>query len=631
MAGNTAGSLASTNLGDNDAWLAKYNTEGIQQWIIQIGTSSSESIGELATDTDGNLYAGGYTGGSLGGINASAGSNDAWLAKFDTDGNQQWIVQTGTSSADSVSGLGTDDAGNLFVAGTTSGSLASTNLGDDDAWLAKYRASDGYQYWQVQFGTGEADSSTSLAMDVDGGVYVAGSTYGSFGAVSAGNYDAWLVYYSNPAPTAVPTPLPTPVPSPAPEAAYTQAWVTQLGSSYGDYAYAVAACAATGDVFVGGYTDGGSLNGTNAGGEDVWFSKYDSSGTMAWTKQFGTSSDDRLHAMTCDSTGNLFVGGRTAGSLGGAHAGGTFDVWFAKFSSAGDQQWISQLGTSASEEIIQAIDCTSDGSVFIGGTTQGSLGGSNAGSNDFFVAKYDSDGAQLFIVQEGTSSHDSVHAMATDIDGNVFVAALTTGSLGGNNAGSGDIFIAKYSSAGVQQWSIQIGTSSDDYPLSMTTDGDGSVFLGGFTNGGSLGGTNAGSYDIWLAKYDTDGNQQWIVQTGTDSSDILRGMGTDDAGNLFVAGFTEGSLASANLGGDDAWLAKYRSSDGYQYWQVQFGTGFEDEVWGLAMDGNGGVYVAGYTAGSFGAVNAGSYDAWLAYYPGPAPTAVPTPAPTALP
>jgi hypothetical protein len=75
--------------------------------------------------------------------------------------------------------------------------------------------------------------------------------------------------------------------------AETLEWIRQLGNgsgdirTCGDISWAVSADG-QGSVYIAGFT-GGSLEGTNAGGNDAFISKYDASGTLQWTQQLGTS------------------------------------------------------------------------------------------------------------------------------------------------------------------------------------------------------------------------------------------------------------------------------------------------------------------------------------------------------
>jgi hypothetical protein len=87
------------------------------------------------------------------------------------------------------------------------------------------------------------------------------------------------------------------------------------------------------------------------------------------------------------------------------------------------------------------------------GYTWGGLGGNtNVGSDDLFVVKYDSEGIKQWVQQFGSSSYDYAQGIATDTGGNVYVTGSTSGGLDGNtNAGSNDFFVVKYDSGGNKQ------------------------------------------------------------------------------------------------------------------------------------------------------------------------------------
>ena len=120
--------------------------------------------------------------------------------------------------------------------------------------------------------------------------------------------------------------------------------------------------------------------------------------------------------------------------------------------------------------------------------------------------------------QLGTSSTDRSNGVSADGLGNVYISGCTDGSLGGPNAGGDDAFVSKYDAAGTLQWTRQLGTSSTDLSHGVSADGLGNVYISGYTDG-SLGGPNAGSYDAFVSKYDAAGTLQWTRQLGTSATD----------------------------------------------------------------------------------------------------------------
>ena len=72
----------------------------------------------------------------------------------------------------------------------------------------------------------------------------------------------------------------------------------------------------------------------------------------------------------------------------------------------------------------------------------------------------------------------------------------------------GDIFLVKYNSLGEKIWTKQLGTSSMDIVLGLTTDSSGNIYVTGETGGGLDGNTNFGGYDIFLVKFNSDGVKQ---------------------------------------------------------------------------------------------------------------------------
>ena len=120
----------------------KYYDNGTKQWTKQLGTSSTDTANGVATDSSGNVYVAGGTYGGLDG-NTSAGVNDLFVVKYNSSGTKQWTKQLGTSSRDIAVGVDTDSSGNVYVTGYTGGGLdGNTSAGARDLFVVKYN-SDG--------------------------------------------------------------------------------------------------------------------------------------------------------------------------------------------------------------------------------------------------------------------------------------------------------------------------------------------------------------------------------------------------------------------------------------------------------------------------------------------------------
>lgn len=113
-------------------------------------------------------------------------------------------------------------------------------------------------------------------------------------------------------------------------------------------------------------------------------------------------------------------------------------------------------------------------------------------------------------IQFGTDGADWTSGVSIDANGNIYVAGSTEGGLDGNiNAGHYDIFLIKYDSSGEKQWTRQFGTTSPDGASRVSVDANRNiVYITGYTGGGLDGNINAGLEDVFLVRYDTNGNKQ---------------------------------------------------------------------------------------------------------------------------
>ena len=156
----------------------------------------------------------------------------------------------------------------------------------------------------------------------------------------------------------------------------------------------------------------------------------------------------------------------------------------------------------------------------------------------------------------GSTGSDIAYSVAIDSNNNVYITGYTYGSLYGTNAGNVDAFLVKYDSTGIKVWTRQLGTTGEDIAYRVAIDSNNNVYITGYTQG-SLHGSNAGSFDAFLAKYDSTGTKVWTRQLGSTAADFANSVAIDSNNNVYITGSTAGSLDGTNAGDRDAFLAKY--------------------------------------------------------------------------
>jgi fibronectin type 3 domain-containing protein len=295
----------------------------------------------------------------------------------------------------------------------------------------------------------------------------------------------------------------------------------------------------------------------------------------------------------------------TATTQGVAASGGS-QLWATRFSGIGafDNAYAMSL----------AVDPLGN-SVVVGSFQRTvSFGGASltsAGAGDVFVVKYSATGQHLWSQRFGGTADDVAQGVAVDAAGNVFVTGYFTGSASFGGAtltavGQTDIFLAKYSSAGVHQWSAGYGGFNPDRGYSVAVDAGGSVVIAGYLvgtvdfGGGPL--TSAGLADAFLAKFSSAGAHQWSRRFGGASSDIAETVAVDATGNIAAAGYFQGSAdfgggALTSAGGNDAFTARY-DANGNHLWSRAWGGASDDRATGVAVDGAGSVLTTGTFTGS---------------------------------
>jgi hypothetical protein len=408
--------------------------------------------------------------------------------------------------------------------------------------------------WNKQVGTISNDQVTSIAIGFDGSIYAVGYTEGTIdtknnsgfavgigGQKNLGLSDAFIAKFYGDG---------------------TQLWTNQIGSNSWDSAKAIS-IGSDGSIYIAGDANASVDGQAYLGSSDAFITKLSPNGTKLWTKQIGTSSVDQTSGLASGSDGSIYITGYTEGSINGAANAGFSDSFLAKFSIEGIQLWTNQIGSN-SWDSAKAISIGSDGSIYIAGDANGSVDGqAYFGSSDAFLVKYNSSGTKLWTKQIGTSKADKATGIASGPDGSIYLTGYTEGSIGGkNNLGFSDAFLMKFASNGTQLWSAQVGSNSWDSAKAISIGSDDAVYIAGDTNASIDGQPYLGGSDVFLMKFSSNGNKIWTQQIGSPDNDNIHSVSLDRNGLIYIGGETLGSLYgpinnSTNNGNSDGFIARF--------------------------------------------------------------------------
>ena len=166
------------NLGQSDAYLSKYNPDGDVMWVYQLGTEGFDSVSCLTIDPEGNCYVGGRTNGSLAPnliVDTGDTQQDAFVAKISSEGTCVWIRQFGSALFDRACRVRLDQNGNCYVAGNTYGCIDGTT--EDWAGQCPFVAkldSTGQLVWINQVRDSNAQTGLGVGVDPSGTVALVG-------------------------------------------------------------------------------------------------------------------------------------------------------------------------------------------------------------------------------------------------------------------------------------------------------------------------------------------------------------------------------------------------------------------------------------------------------------------------
>ncbi|KGG08156.1 SBBP repeat-containing protein [Prochlorococcus marinus] len=326
---------------------------------------------------------------------------------------------------------------------------------------------------------------------------------------------------------------------------------------------------------------------------------------------FGSGLDDYVYDITTGENGNVYVSGTTRGSFDGHINKGDLLTrgFISKIDKDGERIWTKFIETeeieinSNTHVSSLAIARGLDGSIYVGGSARGKLDGYSPIGSYGYLQKYDKDGNKVW-TQIFNSTSTGVNNINIGRDGSVYVDGYTYGDLVDRktNEWSRAVFIAKYDNEGNQNW-IKLLNSPDksDVVSDSVISKDGNLYVTGSTEGNLNGEINKGSRDIFISKIDQTGDLVWTRLSGTVTADEASSITLDDEENIYIGGYTNGNLDDKSkigpLGQPDAFLIKY-DEDGRKLWTNIFGADSiysDDSLHSLVFSKDGNIYGAGTT------------------------------------
>lgn len=417
------------------------------EWSKCYGGSSIDEANCIRQTADNGFIVAGLSYSNDWNVTINHGSADYWIVKLDSDGNIVWQKSYGGTGDDEAESVDQTTDGGYIVVGYSNSNNGdvSGNHGDYDYWVIRLDA-DGNLLWEKSFGSLYSDFGRSVQQLSDGNIIVAGYNGPS------GTHNYWILKLDD---------------------SGSELWTQSYGGTNEDYALSILQ---TGDggLIVGG--DAVSSNGDvigNHGGADEWILKLDANGSVQWKKCFGGSNSEQTLSLKQSSDGGYFVAGFSMSNDGDVTGNnGAHDYWITKIDGNGNLIWQKPLGGSAID-IAVSIDTTNDGGCIVAGYAASSDGDvygnhSSAGSYDYWLIRFNSQGDTLWTKCLGGTSNDAAYAIQKTIDCGYVVAGYADsqdGDVTGNH-GSEDFWIVKLSCDGFPTASVNLNQQVSHFSLS---------------------------------------------------------------------------------------------------------------------------------------------------------------------
>jgi len=362
----SAGTTTLTAAGSIDFFIAKYAPGGTLTWIRSFGGLNSDYGFAIKTDVNGNCFVSGKfnTSTTLGTTTLTAvGQDDIFIAKFDSAGTVIWAKNAGSTSSDFSKGISLDAAGNIYITGNFSGTATfygtpNANLttgGQWDAFIAKYDPL-GNVLWAKKGGGSSHDHGLAIDTDPNGNSVITGyfqSTTVNFNGVNlttAGNWDIFVARFN----------------TSGTQTWAKKFGSNQYDYTYGVNVDKNKQIFITGGF--GGTVPFGTftLTSTNAATEDLFITKLDTAGTALWAMKAGAPAGEYTwgNAISSDQFGGVYTTGSFEGTAtfgthtlvtsGGDEAYGE-DIFICKIDQAAITTSLTHLALNNTIEIFPTL------------------------------------------------------------------------------------------------------------------------------------------------------------------------------------------------------------------------------------------------------------------------------------
>ena len=322
--------------------------------------------------------------------------------------------------------------------------------------------------------------------------------------------------------------------------------------------------------------------------------------TKEWVRKYSSPNCATTQgiAIATDPKGNIYVGGANVDTTDYPEDL-TFGFTVIKYNSDGVFQWEQIYNGPGKMDNCRYLAVDKSGNVYASGMSEG-----NGTSLDFLTIKYNTDGVRQWVQRYDGETHedDYISDMKIDDFGNVFVTGMGQGEEKYDTDDQGRSFITiKYDSTGVQKWINKYNHTNTlnpgrDWPYGMAIDNAGNIYVTGYTVG--IEGTLSFIEQCATVKYNNAGDLLWVQRYSINNISGISISPTAIAVNTSGDVFVTGACSYQPSTGVDYFTIKYSSSGVLQWENVYSGPdNGEDVPTSIATDHNN-VYVTGRSMGS---------------------------------